>query len=257
MPPLDIDENGSVTLVPGELYCRWRDLRGTLCPKKKRFNSHTALSSHLKEVHKLQVAGRRRGNLNFSEDQNVQQWYTDMDAGRMPSWPLGQSGEAALDENSAQVDREPSHSVDAGDVLPAGAEDSAQADRQPSNSVNAGDVPQTHSDDVLPAGGDDSVQPDREPRPSADSGDAPPTPVKQDPDCKSESGPEEESSDLEPPLRMDLPWDASGNPDIREMRRLCDKDDAFRCQYCQEKGRGRISNVKEEVDEDDFMPSAY
>lgn len=105
-----------------------------------------------------------------------------MDAGRMPSWPLRQCGEAALDENSAQ------------------------ADRQPSNSVNAGDVPQTHSDDVLPASGDDSVQPDREPHPSADGGDTPPTPVKQDPDCKSESGSEEESSDLEPPLRMVCSW---------------------------------------------------
>ncbi|KAG5664413.1 hypothetical protein KAF25_008147 [Fusarium avenaceum] len=292
MPPLDVDENGIVTLVPGELYCRWRDLRGTLCPKNKRFNSHTALNSHLKEVHKHQVAARRRGNFNFSEDQNVQDWYTEMDAGRMPSWPLRQGEEAVLEENSARDDSEPSYDG----VLPAGSESSRP--------VDAGDIPQASRDGVLSAGTEGSVHPDNESPRSVDRGGVPQganepeesrpqssvgaslsTPVKQELEVKSEPCSDDESLNLGSPLRMDLPWDANGDPDRREMRRLCDKDDTFRCHYCQEKNRecpGALSNdrceiwsrfippslyapapgrrphnTKEEIDEDDFMPSVF
>ncbi|KAH6956584.1 hypothetical protein DER45DRAFT_614542 [Fusarium avenaceum] len=271
MPPLDIDENGSINLMPGELYCRWRDLRGTLCPKKYRFSSHGALNLHLRELHKLGVAARRRGTLNSSEEQNVQRWYTEMDAGRMPSWPLRQVEEAALEENSARDDSEPSHDG----VLPAGSESSRP--------VDAGDIPQASLDGVLPAGTEDSVHPDNESPHSTDRGGVPHDAIKQELEVKSEPCSEDESLDLGSPLRMDLPWDTNGDPDRREMRRLCDKDDAFRCHYCQEKNRecpgalsndkcgiwsrfvppsayvpgvtsGQPPNTKEEVVEDEFMP---
>ncbi|KAM0275500.1 hypothetical protein ACHAPA_000363 [Fusarium lateritium] len=272
MPPLDNDENGSVTLVPGELYCRWRDLRGTLCPKTKRFNSHTALNSHLKEVHKLQVAARRRGNLNFYEDQNVQQWYTDMDAGRMPTWPLTQSEEATPDENGEQAVREPSRPVDAGDdLLVVPEQDNAQADRESSRPADAGDVLPASHDGAVPLREENPAQPSSVParrdpsepeegRPQSSAVENPSTPVKEEPDCKSESGSDQEPSTSEAPFRMDLPWDASGSPDIGEMLRLCGKDDSFRCRYCQEKGRecpGTSSNDRCEIWSRFVPPSAY
>lgn len=89
----------------------------------------------------------------------------------MPSWPLRQGEEAVLDENSARDDSEASHPADAGDV-PQGASEPEESRQQSSVGVSL-------------------------------SG-----PVEQEPEIKSESSSEDESSNLEPelPLRMVCSW---------------------------------------------------
>ncbi|KAF5027299.1 hypothetical protein F66182_593 [Fusarium sp. NRRL 66182] len=87
LPPLDYNEDKVMTVV-GERYCRYRMPRGELCPKGQQFNTHSGLRSHYKKVHKRTVFVRRLGALNAEENAQVQYWYDDLVAGRMPSWPL-------------------------------------------------------------------------------------------------------------------------------------------------------------------------
>ncbi|KAJ4259781.1 hypothetical protein NW762_007713 [Fusarium torreyae] len=55
--------------------------------KDTKFNSPSAIQAHYREVHKVSLLGRRPGNLNYGEDQQVVQWYTELVNGQMPSWP--------------------------------------------------------------------------------------------------------------------------------------------------------------------------
>ncbi|KAM0542474.1 hypothetical protein ACHAPJ_012784 [Fusarium lateritium] len=99
LPPLDFNQAGLAMIVPGERYCRWRDARG-LCAKGRKFSTPSVMRAHYKEVHKVSLLGRPVGSLNYEEDQQVLQWYTELVNGQMPSWPPANHG-ALSGNNSA------------------------------------------------------------------------------------------------------------------------------------------------------------
>ncbi|KAF5551589.1 hypothetical protein FPHYL_9095 [Fusarium phyllophilum] len=89
MPPLDRRGDREVEVAPGERYCRFRSARGRLCHKRTVFATHTSLKSHYKTHGITVISGRDRyGNLNYAEDEEALQWYTEVVDGHMPSWPL-------------------------------------------------------------------------------------------------------------------------------------------------------------------------
>ncbi|KAF4962785.1 hypothetical protein FSARC_9160 [Fusarium sarcochroum] len=78
-----------------------------------KFNTPSSMRAHYKEVHKMSVLGRRPGNLNYEEDQQVLEWYTELVNGQMPSWPPVHDGVAPENnvDDSAQAGGETIHQV--------------------------------------------------------------------------------------------------------------------------------------------------
>ncbi|KAH6956579.1 hypothetical protein DER45DRAFT_645181 [Fusarium avenaceum] len=91
LPRLNITEDGEVKIVPGEIYCRWRDAHDDIC--ELEFTDQRDLRTHYRDAHNLRCERPGSASLTRRDNMHVAQWYYDTVRNRMPNWPLiGTSG---------------------------------------------------------------------------------------------------------------------------------------------------------------------
>ncbi|EGR49051.1 uncharacterized protein TRIREDRAFT_107197 [Trichoderma reesei QM6a] len=86
MPDLKKDGNDKVIIVPGEVFCRWRDEENGLCYRSAAFYSPSSLRNHYKKGHGLQVSDRGAGSKSVALQHQLNRWYSQVDAGAKPTW---------------------------------------------------------------------------------------------------------------------------------------------------------------------------
>ncbi|KAL7895715.1 hypothetical protein HDV63DRAFT_401017 [Trichoderma sp. SZMC 28014] len=87
MPRLLFSEGGRLLLVPGEVFCRWRNDDDTLCKRKHAFNSHSNLREHYMRVHGSRVKPRPVGSCITREYHlKIRIWYNALVHGNKPFW---------------------------------------------------------------------------------------------------------------------------------------------------------------------------
>ncbi|KAF5565283.1 hypothetical protein FPHYL_4345 [Fusarium phyllophilum] len=85
LPPLDF-QDGALRLVPGEVWCRWReDISGILCDSDG-YQDERSLRTHYERVHGATLSGEHPTEGRRNQGM-ISRWYTDVVNGLQPSWP--------------------------------------------------------------------------------------------------------------------------------------------------------------------------
>ncbi|RBQ69866.1 hypothetical protein FVER53590_01852 [Fusarium verticillioides] len=85
LPPLDF-QNGSVRLVPGEVWCRWReDISEILCDSDG-YHDERSLRKHYERVHGATLSEKHPTEGERNQGM-ISRWYADVVNGFQPSWP--------------------------------------------------------------------------------------------------------------------------------------------------------------------------
>ncbi|KAH7199634.1 hypothetical protein DER44DRAFT_901250 [Fusarium oxysporum] len=91
LPPLDFQAGGRFVdgilhLVPGEVFCRWReDISGVLCIHDDHKTGHS-LRQHYERVHGAKLA-QEYPTQGEGNQARILRWYADIANGLLPSWP--------------------------------------------------------------------------------------------------------------------------------------------------------------------------
>ncbi|KAM0252508.1 hypothetical protein ACHAP5_001156 [Fusarium lateritium] len=86
LPRLNVTEDGEVKIVPGEIYCRWRDAHNVIC--ELEFADERDLRAHYRDAHHLRYERRGPASLSRRENKHIGRWYYDTVRNREPNWPL-------------------------------------------------------------------------------------------------------------------------------------------------------------------------
>ncbi|CVK91627.1 hypothetical protein FPRO06_08610 [Fusarium proliferatum] len=85
LPPLDF-KDGSLQLVPGEVWCRWReDISGIIC-NSSEYHDEGSLRRHYERVHGATLSAKHPTHGERNEAM-ISRWYADVVNGLQPSWP--------------------------------------------------------------------------------------------------------------------------------------------------------------------------
>ncbi|KAG5752099.1 hypothetical protein H9Q69_008886 [Fusarium xylarioides] len=85
LPPLDF-QDGALRLVPGEVWCRWReDISGILCDSDG-YQDERPLRTHYERVHGATLSGEHPTEGRRNQGM-ISRWYADVVNGLQPSWP--------------------------------------------------------------------------------------------------------------------------------------------------------------------------
>ncbi|KAL7939131.1 hypothetical protein V8C35DRAFT_326320 [Trichoderma chlorosporum] len=85
MPSLALNSENQIILVPGEVFCRWRDEKDKLCPRATRFTQIRSLVMHYEHMHKKSVE-KRKSVRSMKKNAKVDCWYTQVANGEKPTW---------------------------------------------------------------------------------------------------------------------------------------------------------------------------
>ncbi|KAM5510492.1 hypothetical protein FOXYSP1_10592 [Fusarium oxysporum f. sp. phaseoli] len=81
-----IDTGWNPPLVPGEVFCRWReDISGVLCIHDDHKTGHS-LRQHYERVHGAKLA-QEYPTQGEGKQARILRWYADITNGLLPSWP--------------------------------------------------------------------------------------------------------------------------------------------------------------------------
>ncbi|KAM0214390.1 hypothetical protein ACHAPQ_007871 [Fusarium lateritium] len=86
LPRLNVTEDGEVRIVPGEIYCRWRDAHNVIC--ELEFTEERDLRAHYRDAHNLRYERHGPAAMSSRENMHIGRWYYETVRNRMPNWPL-------------------------------------------------------------------------------------------------------------------------------------------------------------------------
>ncbi|EHK40038.1 hypothetical protein TRIATDRAFT_312962 [Trichoderma atroviride IMI 206040] len=87
LPPLQFNQNGEVILIPGEIFCRYRDDNNRLC--QFRLQQHKmagGIRKHYIIYHLLPVERRSKSHERKHFTEQARRWYDEVVRGNFPLW---------------------------------------------------------------------------------------------------------------------------------------------------------------------------
>ncbi|KPM44807.1 hypothetical protein AK830_g1731 [Neonectria ditissima] len=87
LPPLTANDHGEAILARGELYCRYRDFYGTICPEESPFLTNESLDQHYNVHHDQAIESRElTGWMKVAFELQTIYWYKAVMKGVANRW---------------------------------------------------------------------------------------------------------------------------------------------------------------------------